>query len=458
MTRDTPVRRRALLAAAAGLPLALAACGDKADSSAGGTAETVGYAADQPPVTLDFWYMPYGGPIQDRAVVQEAENFHRAHPNITINPVRIQWSDALTRLSTATTSGQGPDVTVLGTTWVGGFSALDALRPYTAAEIAAVGGPDVFATASWSASHLLGSDQITALPWLTDVRALFYRKDVLAKAGVDPATAFTDWTAFAATLKKIKAANTGVWPLAIGNANNFGIIHNVAPFIWGAGGNLLNDTGDQSRLASPAAVDGVTYYQQLVGAYDDPRAMKLESDAVPAAFANGIGAITVDNSQSVGDYLADPHRPGLRNGWGTAPLPAGKAGRFGFFGGSGLAILKAAKHPDAAFEWVRYLTSEESQRRYSVSSGLWPARSAAVKGTRLESDPAYAAFQTMIAAGRMYPSIPAWIVVESIIAKDLAELWHANAPLPRSEIQAILTKTSADIDASLKDPTQTGIK
>ncbi|UQU62555.1 extracellular solute-binding protein [Couchioplanes caeruleus] len=417
----------------------------------------MGYGADRPPVTLDFWYMPYGGPIQDRAVVQETEKFHEAHPNITINPVRIEWSEALTRLSTATTSGEGPDVTVMGTTWVGGFTALGALRPYTDAEIAAVGGKDAFAAPSWSASHQLGSTDITALPWLTDVRALFYRKDILAKAGVDPATAFTDWAAFERTLKKIKNSGGTVWPLAIGNENNFGIIHNVAPFIWGAGGALLNAAGDRSLLAEPSAVDGVAYYQRLVGLYDDPKAMKLTSSDVPAAFANGTGAITIDNSQSVGDYLADPDRPGLRPGWGTAPMPAGPTGRFGFLGGSGLAILKAAKNPDAAFEWVKYLTSEESQRRYGVTSGLWPSRTGAIKGTRLETDPAYAAFREMIPAGRMYPSIPAWIVVESVIAKDLAELWHANGALSRTEVEAILTKTSSDIDTALKDPAQTGI-
>ena len=445
-------RRIALAAVAA---LVLSGCASHPDAAT--TTPVVGYAADRPPVTLDFWYMPYGGPIQDRAVVQETVEFHKAHPNITINPVRIQWSDALTRLSTATTSGEGPDVTVRGTTWVGGFSALDALRPFTAAEIAAVGGKDVFATASWSASHRLGSDQITALPWLTDVRALFYRKDVLAKAGVDPATAFTDWAAFERTLKRIKASGSPVWPLAIGNENNFGIIHNVAPFIWGAGGNLLNPAGDRSMLADTPAVDGVAYYQRMVGLYDDPKAMKLTSSDVPEAFANGTGAITIDNSQSVGDYLADPARPGLKNGWGTAPMPAGRAGRFGFFGGSTLAILKSAKHPDAAFEWIRFVTGEDSQRRYSVSSGLWPARTGAIAGTRLETDPAYAAFRTMIAAGRMYPSIPAWIVVESIIAKDLADLWHANGSLTHDEVAAILKRTTADIDATLKDPTQTGI-
>ena len=451
MTRHSAVRHTAVAITAA---LLLTACA----SHSAGTRAGVGYAADRPPVTLDFWYMPYGGPIQDRAVLQETKKFHEAHPNITINPVRIEWSEALTRLSTATTSGEGPDVTVMGTTWVGGFSALGALRPYTDAEVAAVGGKDAFAAASWSASHQLGSTDITALPWLTDIRALFYRKDVLAKAGVNPTTAFTDWAAFERTLKKIKRSSSTVWPLAIGNENNFGIIHNVAPFIWGAGGNLLDDAGSRSLLAEPPAVDGVAYYQRLVGLYDDPKAMKLNSSDVPEAFANGIGAITIDNSQSVGDYLADPDRPGLKHGWGTAPMPAGATGRFGFLGGSGLAILKSAKHPDAAFEWVKYLTSEESQRRYGVTSGLWPSRTGAITGTRLETDPAYAAFRKMIPAGRMYPSIPAWIVVESIIAKDLAELWHANGALSRTEIQAILTKTSTDIDAALKDPTQTGIK
>ncbi|WP_433087991.1 extracellular solute-binding protein [Dactylosporangium sp. CA-052675] len=445
------------VAAATVAALALSGCA-KGGGDGGGAGDTVGYAADRPAVELEFWYMPYGGPIQDRAVIQETEEFHKAHPNITIKPVRIQWSDALTRLSTATTSGEGPDVTVLGTTWVGGFSALHALRPYTEAELAAVGGKDVFAAASWSASHRLGSDEITALPWLTDVRALFYRKDVLAAAGVDPATAFTDWNAFEATLKKIKDSGSTVWPLAIGNENNFGIIHNVAPFIWGAGGNLLDEAGDKSLLDQPPAVDGVAYYQRLVHLYDDPEAMKLTSSDVPEAFARGVGAITIDNSQSVGDYLADPDRPGLKNGWGTAPMPAGKMGRFGFFGGSGLAILKAAKHPDAAFEWVRFLTGAQSQRRYSVSSGLWPARTEAIKGTRLESDPAYAAFRTMIEAGRMYPSIPAWIVVESIIAKDLADLWHAEQALTRTQVEDILKRTTADIDEALQDPAQTGIR
>jgi multiple sugar transport system substrate-binding protein len=47
--------------------------------------------------------------------------------------------------------------------------------------------------------------------------------------------------------------------------------------------------------------------------------------------------------------------------------------------------------------------------------------------------------------------------VESVIAKDFAELWHAPGELSRVQIQAILTRTSADIEETLADPGRTGI-
>ncbi|WP_327000034.1 extracellular solute-binding protein [Dactylosporangium sp. NBC_01737] len=442
-----------ILAVAAVVVLSMTGCG----GGDGGASETVGYAPDRPPVTIDFWYMPSGGPLQDQAVAGEAKEFHAAHPNITVNPVRVVWEDALTRLSTASASGEGPDVTQLGTTWVGGFSELGALRPYTAAEVDAVGGQDAFTAASWSSSHLIGSSDTTAMPWLVDIRALFYRTDVLAAAGIDAATAFSTWESLEVTLQRIHESGSAVAPLAIGNENTFGIIHNVAPFVWSAGGDLLDATGTRSRLAEPAAVDAVQYYQRLVARYNDPTVAAMASNDVPAAFAAGRGAVTIDNSQSVGDFLANPARAGLQAGWATAPLPAGKAGRYGFLGGSNLAILKDAEHPDAAFEWVRFLTAKQSQQRYAVSTGLWPARTEAVAGTKLETEPRYGAFREMITHGRMYPSVAAWIVVESVIAKDFAELWHAPGELSRVQIQAILTRTSADIEETLADPGRTGI-
>ncbi|MFG2040621.1 hypothetical protein [Dactylosporangium sp. NPDC048998] len=38
-----------------------------------------------------------------------------------------------------------------------------------------------------------------------------------------------------------------------------------------------------------------------------------------------------------------------------------------------------------------------------------------------------------------------------------SELWHAPGALSREQVQEILTRTTADIDAALQDPNATGI-
>ena len=59
-------------------------------------------------------------------------------------------------------------------------------------------------TGVWQTTQVVGQDGTWAVPWFTEARSIYYRKDVLEKAGVDPATAFADWDAFRATLQAIK--------------------------------------------------------------------------------------------------------------------------------------------------------------------------------------------------------------------------------------------------------------
>ena len=280
------------------------------------------------------------------------------------------------------------------------------------------------------------------------MRALYYRTDVLRKVGLDPAKAFATWDSLNATLAKIQKDGGGIAPLAFGAANSFGQIHNVAPFIWEAGGDLLSADGTKPLIDQPAAVEGVAYYQSMLARYNDPRAQKMDMIVVPGAFADGVGAVTMNNSQAVADYQANPNRPGLMAGWATAPMPTGPKGRFAFVGGANLSIWKTSKHPDAAFEWVRFLTGQESQQRFAVGTGLWPARASAVAGTKLATDPAYAAFAKTLADGREYPPVAAWVDVETVLAKDLAVLWSASSPAPRDQVAKVLAKTALDMRAS----------
>src|SRR6266542_1608071 len=342
-----------------------------------------GYGPQEPAVTIDFWYMP-NGPSPDQVVRREVDRFHGLHPNITVRATKLDWPGALTRLTTAAASGSGPDVSQLGTTWVGSISSLGGLRPFSGPELAWLGGPDAYLPASWTSTRLVGQTDVTAVPWFVDIRALFYRTDVLRDLGIDPARAFTDWRSFAATLDRIE---TGGRMAALGQPGkaDWNVVHNIAPFLWGAGGDFLSADGTRATVATPAG----------------------------------------------------PH------------------GRFTFLGGSDLSVWKASRHPEAALEWIRFLTGEESQVRYVSGIGLWPARLSATTKPPFGSDPAYRAFTAQVPNGRQYPAVPAWNGIEVALHKAFGTMWDrvlaSGHPLSRRDLEALLNRATTDVQQAIAE-------
>ena len=110
--------RRGAIAAIALVALLATAC---SSTGTGTSSASVGYGKDQPKVKVAFWYMPNGSAPNDYFKA-EAAAFNAAHPNIEVDGTLVDWGDAFTKITAALTSGVGPDVTQLGTTWVGAFS------------------------------------------------------------------------------------------------------------------------------------------------------------------------------------------------------------------------------------------------------------------------------------------------------------------------------------------------
>lgn len=77
--------------------------------------------------TLEVWIMPNSGqPAEDfKALVAPFERANNVEVKVTV----LDWGVAWTRITAAATSGVGPDITQLGTTWVGAISAMGVLEP-----------------------------------------------------------------------------------------------------------------------------------------------------------------------------------------------------------------------------------------------------------------------------------------------------------------------------------------
>ena len=435
--------------------LLVMACGNSGGGSS--NSASVGYGTSQPKVKITFWYMPNGSAPNDYFKA-EAAAFNASHPNIEVDGTLVDWGDAFNKITTALTSGVGPDVTQLGTTWVGAFSKTGGLHPFSQPEIDGLGGKSAFVPGAWASSSLVGSNQTTAIPWFIDTRAIYYRADVLQRLGIDPSTAFSTWDSFDQTLAKVKAEGK-IQPFGIPGKQAYDVVHNFAPWVWGAGGDYVNGDGTKATIGDDAAVDGVFQFESLAAKYVDKAVLQKNNNDVEALFGNGQFAVTTDGPwlaqelqqpKSQGGFAEGPT---AQAGFGTVPYPAGPKDHKVFFGGSNLAIMKSSKQEAAAYEWVRWLTNQ-GQPTYVSKVGMWPARGLSANATVFANDKYDKAFKDQLQYGKAYPMIAAWGPIETALVKDFGNLWdqvsQSSGPVPRNVVKDDMTKAAQDVDAAIQ--------
>ncbi|HWI51506.1 MAG TPA: extracellular solute-binding protein, partial [Symbiobacteriaceae bacterium] len=182
-------RSRALASLLAMSLLIVTGCGGK-DAKAPETSTPAPAANTKAPdpVTLNMWIMPNSSQSEPD-MLETLKPFLEKNKHITVKVTVLDWGAAWPKITAAATSGEGPDILQLGTTWVPAIAAMDSLEPLTN-KVSEVGGKDAFWPASWNTTGIAGKPDVYALPWFVDARAAFYRTDAFQKAGVDPKEAF----------------------------------------------------------------------------------------------------------------------------------------------------------------------------------------------------------------------------------------------------------------------------
>src|SRR2546425_107646 len=125
----------------------------------------------------------------------------RENPGIRVRVQQIPWTAAHEKLLTAYVGNATPDVAQLGNTWVPEFVALDGLvRLDSLVAASATVHPADYFSGIWSTNVLDGG--VYGVPWYVDTRLLFYRRDLLARAGFpNPPTSWREWLAAMRAMK-----------------------------------------------------------------------------------------------------------------------------------------------------------------------------------------------------------------------------------------------------------------
>jgi len=141
------------------------------------------------------------------------------------------------------------------------------------------------------------------------------------------------------------------------------LFHNFSWWIYGAGGDFVNEEGTQATFSSENALKGIKFYSELAveGLMDEPSLEKNTSD-IESAFGDGAYATAFMGPWVISSYTKNKEENGndLIDKIGVTMVPEGPAGRYAFMGGSNLVIFNSSKNKDEALELLKFFASKES--------------------------------------------------------------------------------------------------
>lgn len=379
-------------------------------------------------VEIEFSVME-GEPGRSNPLLPLLETF-KQQSGIHVKLTGIPWDRGRADVAKFGIYGQGPDISSIGTTWVGSLASMRALRPFKPQEISALGGENAFFKSAWNAGILPNDPTPWAIPWLADVTVIYYWKHALEKVGIaDTPEAFSTEQNLVKTLEQLQASGYYDYPLAITTVPAPVIIHEAAHWVWSAGGDFISPDNLHVTFNQPKAMQGFHNYFSL------KRFISPESIGVaPRADLFNVGKAAVHFG---GPYLGNIGRhktPGFENDrLGIAPVPG-----ITFAGGSSFVIWQYTVHPAECFELIRFLSSQPIRMPASPHDQGLPTRRNTTEMSSIETDIFHRTFLQSMQTSRSFPTIRLWGAMEDKLIIEISNIWAELFANPEQDLDECL--------------------
>jgi len=203
-------------------------------------------------------------------------------------------------------------------------------------------------------------------PWWGGIGGLYYRKDLLEAAGIEPPETYDELVAAAETLMKANPGMSGwTWPAL----KDLVLVNRWVEFLNGYGGTYFDADGkcvmnDEKGLAA------LTFMKSLFDSGITPKeALTWKEEESQIRFVSG-EAIFHTGRQDMMFWLNDPAQSKIVDKWGFIPMPATEPGKgAGFFEGWGFSINKFSDNPEAAAKVLEVMFDFPVQKLFNLSQG-----------------------------------------------------------------------------------------
>jgi multiple sugar transport system substrate-binding protein len=403
---------------AVGLISALVACGSK-PASTNNIGKGPGPVKDPTsPVTVTFSSWVGSDPTMKKM----AADFHKLHPNITIQFQNVSADNASQKLTTQIAGGNPPDVAYVDASSTSDFAsrgALVNLDNYISRS--SIVKPDDYVDAF--KTFVTYDNHMWGLPIDGESTGLFYRTDLFKAAGIDAPP--TTWDEFLADAQKLTVPAKKQYGYEVFAPE---AAYYWYPWLYQAGGDLLSADGKDVTFDSPEAQKAANFYVNLAK-YSPPDYLNSNSYDGRVAFAQGKVAMYMAGSWLAGTLHSE--NPQIDDKWSTAPLPDGPAGCKTTIAGDSLLELAASKHPDAAWLWIEYLSQPKilADWTYKSANGteLPPLKSLLDSPDLAKTKPVLKGFAKLMSCGvASTVSNPKFPRIEEQLNTDLGKAFYGQ--------------------------------
>lgn len=345
--------------------LALTACGSDAtpDSTQPGATQT----GASGPVELEMWTFLDPASADDprgKALNDIVESYNAQSDGITVTVRSINFAKIDAEVIKATPTGGGPDIINIYSNQLPMHVNAGTVQPmtdYAQPLLDELGEGYLFPI-----DGATFDDEIMALPWEIRAWLLWYRADLLQEAGLEVPTTLDEIGKVAAALQQ-----TGVTGLGVGLSNaglGASFMEKFIPLTWGNGGEVL-----EAGKAAFADEAGEAALQQFVdwknqGAFGE-EVLSMGADEVINGVKAGTIAMAIEGSFRV---AAARTGEGIGENLQTVPMPSDTAGTplETPIAGQTLAIGANAADAAAAWDFIQYYASAESQEKFAAAGVL----------------------------------------------------------------------------------------
>ncbi|HBZ8105194.1 extracellular solute-binding protein [Klebsiella variicola] len=295
-------------------------------------------------------------------------DFEKQHPDVKVNLEFVPYEALHDKIVAARgAGGNGYDVVLFDAIWPAEFSRYDLLQDVSS-RIAADEREKIFPGAM---NTVVYQGKTLGMPWILDTKYLYYNKAMLDKAGIKTPPA--SWQQVMDDAKVLKDKGIVKYPLVWSWSQAEALVCDYTTLVSGFGGSFYQN--GKLDFSTPASLKAVTLMKtSLDQGLSNPASREYLEEDVRKAFSNGDAAFAL-NWTYMYNMANDPKQSKVAGDVGIVPAPGNTPDKPGAVNGSmGLGIAKASQHPEEAWQYIHYLTSQPVQDKYAkLSLPVWKA-------------------------------------------------------------------------------------